>query len=337
MSYKFLGFGLILLGLTLNLGATPEVRLKDIVYLGGLRDNQLTGLGIVTGLAGRGDSQNSQLLKEAIANLVSHFGFDLNPKDVRSRNCAVVVVTAIVPPFMRPGDNLDVTVTSIGDARSLECGYLLQTPLKAANGQVYAVAQGQLLVLAERTAPKTTATIAKGALAEREVISTYLREGRLTLILRQPDFVTANNIKQAILVAFPDVKIEVKDSSCLELVLPENNLSDPAAFIARLQNIKVKPDPAAKVVIDAKSGLIIMGEQVRIGRVAVSYKSTSVAVGSYYGSNLQESQHFVLEETVAVADFVKAMREIGMPTDVLIELLKAIEAAGALYGILIIK
>jgi flagellar P-ring protein precursor FlgI len=317
--------------------AAPEVRLKDIASVGGVRENQLVGIGLVTGLAGRGDSANSQLLKDAVANLVAHFGFDVSPKDVRSRNCAVVTVSATVPAFMRAGEKIDVTVSSLGDATSLERGVLLQTPLRAANGTVYAVAQGSITVAAERTAPKTVGTVNAGAIAERDVVSTFVAGNAIRIILRQPDFVTAAAVQAAIAARYPSLRVTVLDSSLIEIAIPDERRNDAVRFIAELETVTVKPDPSSQVVIDSKSGVIVMGEQVKIGKVAVSYKSTNVTVGSYYYPQSDKKEQFVIQETATVEDFVKTVRDVGLDTDTLIEILKAIDNAGALYGVLVIK
>jgi flagellar P-ring protein precursor FlgI len=319
------------------LWATPEVRLKDIASVGGLRENQLTGIGLVTGLAGRGDSANSQLLKNALSNFVGHFGFDISAKDVRSRNCAVVSVSAIVPAFMRAGEKIDVTVSSLGDATSLDRGVLLQTPLRAANGETYAVAQGSVSIATERTQPKTVGTIDAGALAEREVTSTYVTGNSIRIILRQPDFVTAAAIQAAIIARFPGIGVSVKDPALIEIAIPAERRNETVKFIAEIESITVKPDPSSKVVIDSRSGVIIMGEKVKIGKVAVSYKTASVTVGSYYYPQTDKKEQFVIQETVTVEDFVKTVRDIGLDTGTIIEILKSIDVAGALYGTLVIR
>jgi flagellar P-ring protein FlgI len=323
---------------SLPLGAAPEVRLKEIASVGGVRENQLLGIGLVTGLSGRGDSANSQLLKDAVANLVGHFGFDLSAKDVRSRNCAVVTVSADVPAFLRSGERVSVTVSSVGDARSLEGGVLLQTPLKAANGIVYAVAQGQVNVPADRAAPKTVGTVAGGAIAERDVTSRFVQNNSVNIILRHPDFVTAAAVRDALAAKYPILTITLRDAAQLEIVIPEDRRNDAVKFIAELESVTVKPSPSAKVVINAQNGVIIMGEQVKIGKVAVSYKNTNVSVGSYYYSQaVDKKEQFVLQESVTVEDFVKAVRDAGLDTTTIIEILKSIESAGALYGTLVVN
>ena len=321
-------------------GAAPTVRVKDIATLLGVRGNQLVGIGLVTGLGGRGDSSNSVLLRNAVANLVSNFGFRIAPEEVRSRNCAVVSVSAEVPAFLRPGAVIDVRVASLGDARSLEGGVLLSTPLKGANGRVYALAQGQVFTVGEGTGTRTSGTIPGGAIAEQEILSSFQSGTTISLVLRNPDFVTANTVAEAVRKALPEARVRPLDASLVEVEIPEDRRGDPVGFVAQVEALQVTPDPSGKVVIDAATGVIIFGEQVRIGKVAVSYKDVSVRIGTPAAlrqlSNEQKPEQFTMNENTTVEELVSTLRAIGIDTETVIHLLKAIDKAGSLYGALII-
>jgi flagellar P-ring protein precursor FlgI len=332
-------------------GAAPTVRIKDIASIQGLRENQLVGIGLVTGLAGKGDSSNSTMLRNAIANLAANFGFRIDAEEVRSKNCAVVTVSCRVPPFAREGDTVDVLVSSIGDARSLEAGVLLQTPLQAANGQVYAVAHGKLL-LTGSAARQNVGTISGGAVIEREILSRFVRDNTVSILLRSPDFVTASVLAEAIRGSFANITLRAADPSRIEVEIPESRREDPVGFVAELESIEVTPDPSGKVVIDSASGVIIFGERVRIGKVAVSYGEVSVNVGttgaygfSAYGifgaagsagTGENEKQHFVFDETTTVEALVDTLRTIGLGTEAIIPIIQAMDKAGALFGKLVI-
>ena len=320
--------------------AAPTVRVKDIATLLGVRGNQLVGIGLVTGLGGRGDSSNSVLLRNAVANLVSNFGFRIAPEEVRSRNCAVVSVSAEVPAFLRPGAVIDVRVASLGDARSLEGGVLLSTPLKGANGRVYALAQGQVFTVGEGTGTRTSGTIPGGAIAEQEILSSFQSGTTISLVLRNPDFVTANTVAEAVRKALPEARVRPLDASLVEVEIPEDRRGDPVGFVAQVEALQVTPDPSGKVVIDAATGVIIFGEQVRIGKVAVSYKDVSVRIGTPAAlrqlSNEQKPEQFTMNENTTVEELVSTLRAIGIDTETVIYLLKAIDKAGSLYGALII-
>jgi len=338
-----LSVALLLLGVSVF--AVPAVRIKDIADLQGIRSNQLVGIGLVTGLAGRGDSQNSELLKAAIANLVSNFGFRIDSADVRSRNCAVVTVSCQVPAFVRAGESVDVLVSSIGDARTLVGGVLLQTPLQAANGVVYALAQGQIFTprAAAGSNSRTVGTVPGGAIIEQDVLSSFLDENTLSILLRHPDFVTANSVGAAIRQKYPDILLQTVDAAMIQLSIPDKWRSDPVGFIAELESIRVTPEASNKVVIDSNSGVIIFGEQVRIGKVAVSYQDISVDVSPYgrAAAGFLEQQelenNFVFDQTTTVEELVAALRSIGLETEMIIHIIKAIDRAGSLYGTLIVQ
>ncbi len=318
--------------------AAPGARLKDIAYLSGVRNNQLLGIGLVTGLAGKGDSSSSVLLKISLANLVTNLGLEIDQREIKSRNRAVVVISCEIPPFIRPGDRINLTVSSIGDARSLEGGVLLQSQLKGANGVVYALAQGNILTPRNSGSVKTVGSIPLGGIVEKEVLSDFITQGTISLVLRNPDFITAHSVSKAISEAFPNVKVRPVDASLIEVQIPAERSSNPVAFVAELESLTVIPGSSGKVVIDAASGIIIMGEQVRIGRVAVSYKRVQVSVAGNF--NFQDGEeakeNFILEETSTVDDLISALAEVGLKTETIIGILKAIDRAGALYGELII-
>jgi flagellar P-ring protein precursor FlgI len=339
---RWLATGVWLAAVAALAAAAPTVRLKDVASLQGLRGNQLVGIGLVTGLAGRGDSSNSALLRNAVANLVSNFGFRIAPAEVRSRNCAVVSVSAEVPAFLNPGAAIDVKVASLGDARSLEGGILLQTPLKAANGRVYALAQGQVFTIGEGSGTRTVGSIPGGAIAEQQILSTFLDDFRVSLALKNPDFLTASAVADAIRQAFPDIRVSARDASLVALEIPEDRRRDPVGFIAQLEGLQITPDPSNKVVIDASTGIIIFGEQVRIGKVGVSYKDISVQVGAVPAFRLgletspNKPEQFTLKESTTVEELVDALRTVGLDTETVIQLIKAVDKAGALFGVLVI-
>jgi len=305
----------------------------------GIRGNQLLGLGLVTGLDGKGDSSSSSLLRSSLSSLVSTFGVTLAPQDVRSRNAAVVMVSGELPGFSRAGDRIDVTVSSIGDARDLDGGILLQANLQAANGQVYAVAQGRILTSVDPNGAKTVGTISQGAIVEKDVVSQFLTNNVISIVLRNPDFVTAAAVQKAIQGAFSGIQVTSRDASLIQVQLPEANRADPVGFLAQLEALTVTPDTDGRVVIDAANGVIVMGDKVRIGKVAVSYRTARVSVGGTAGAASGGSAAqdvFVIGETTTVDDFVSALKAVGLKADTIIGVLQAVEKAGALFGNLVV-
>lgn len=336
-SRRFVALGLFLLAAAGF--AAPVVRIKDIATVQGLRGNQLLGLGLITGLNGKGDSQNSSLLRNSLASLVSSFGVPVAPADVRTKNTAVVMVSAELPAFARAGDRIDVTVSSIGDARDLDEGILLQANLQAANGQVYAVAQGRVLTTLDPNGSRTVGTISQGAIVEKEVVSQFLTNNVVSIVLRNPDFVTASAVQKAIQAAFNGITVTSRDASLIDVQLPEAARADPVGFLAQLEALTVTPDSDGRVVINAANGVIVMGDKVRIGKVAVSYRTARVTVGAAAAANTTGSTPqdvFVIGDTTTVDDFVSALKAVGLKADVIIGVLQAVDKAGALFGSLVL-
>jgi flagellar P-ring protein FlgI len=334
LSFRRIAIPVLLLASAIAVAA-PVVRIKDIAAVRGMRGNQILGLGLVTGLDGKGDSSTSPLLRSTLSSLVSSFGVTLAPQDVRSKNAAVVMVSAELPAFARAGDRIDVTVSSFGDARDLGGGILLQANLQAANGQTYAVAQGRVLTTSDPNGAKTVGGISQGAIVEKDVVSTFLDNNVISIILRNPDFVTASAVQKAIEAAFTGIAVTSRDASLIDVQLPEASRANPVGFLAQLEALTVTPDSEGRVVINAGSGVIVMGEKVRIGKVAVSYRTARVTVGAA-SSAAQTPDIFVVGDTTTVDDFVSALKAVGLKADVIIGVLQAVEKAGALFGNLVI-
>lgn len=314
-----------------------QVRLKDIATIQGIRENQLVGFGLVTGLDGRGDSSNSKLLRTVLSNLLSVFDVSISESDIRSKNCAVVTVTADIPSFVRIGDRIGIYVSSIGDAKSLEGGVLLQTNLQAANGNVYAVAQGKLSIVQSAERTKTVGLVPGGAIVEREVISEFVSQNAVSIVLRNPDFGTAANVVDAVEAALPDYQVVAVDASLIRVVFPDEEEQNIVSIISNLEGVLVQPDTDARVVVNARSGVVVFGKSVRIGEVAVAYKGTNISVGEVRRSrNGEQKNMFTTTDVTTVEDLVQLLQTVGLTTENIIEILKAIERAGALYGRLIV-
>ena len=330
--------------------ATPTVRIADLARLEGLRPNQLVGLGLVVGLEGTGDSRGVSV--QMVANMLRNFGLAVDPGQLRARNVAAVMVTALLPSLARPGDRVDVTVSSMGDARSLAGGVLLQTPLQGADGEVYAVAQGPLVVggstartvTAQRVHP-TVASIPRGAIVERAVPAAVAEEGMVRLVLYQPDFTTAARMVDAINQELGAPLAFTLDGAVVTVRLPREYQQDPALLVARLEQLSVTPSAPAKVVINERSGTVVLGHQVRIAPVAVAHAGIRVevgatapdgldtALGSLPGIGEPPAGHAALVQAGAsVAELVDALNASGLSPRDVIAILEAIRAAGALYA-----
>jgi flagellar P-ring protein FlgI len=291
--------GLIAVALSMGLAAahaqTGPVRVKDLGKLLGWRDNALVGTGIVTGLAGTGDSPTSRATRQALSNALSQFNLTVAPEQLQSRNVAVVIVSASMPSFARPGDALDVTVASAGDARSLLGGNLLLTPLKAANGRVYALAQGALSVggyrydangnVMQKNHP-TVGSVPNGATVEVGVnphateagVTIEQSASSVTFVLAEPDYTTAHRIATAINSQIGPYLAQARDASGIDISVPDNQRDRLVAFLARLESVTVEPDRRAKVVINERTGTVVAGGDVRIAKVAITHGDLKISI-----------------------------------------------------------
>jgi len=352
-------------------GTSGLIRVKDLGKLQGWRDNALVGYGIVTGLAGTGDSPTNRATRQAMANVLSQFNLTLPPEQIQSRNIAVVMVHAALPTFAREGDTLDVTVNSTGDARSLLGGSLLLTPLKAPNGRVYALAQGPLSVggyrydsngnVIQKNHP-TVGSVPGGAVVEVATGSEVAAAGRnLTFVLSEADYTTANRVANAINAQVGPGLAKARDASGIDIVVPDNQRAQLVSFVARIENVAVQPDRRAKVVINERTGTVVAGGDVSISRVTISHGdlkisivaqnsvSQPVVIGSggpgVQTAGVTNSRVDVEEEGgpgylasgTTVSDLVQSLARLKTSTRDVISILRAIKAAGALHGELVVQ
>lgn len=276
--------------LGISIAAANGVRVKDMVMVAGARDNQLVGYGIVVGLAGDGD-KNPVYTVQSMANMLQRFGITVPASTIQAKNVAVVMVTADIPAFIKPGSRLDVNVASLGDAKTLQGGVLLQTPLLGADGRVYAVAQGPVSIggfsagvdggggaSVQKNHP-TTGQIINGALVEREIPAEIVRNNHIELLLREPDFTSAARLAAAINHQFPDTA-QALDSTSVRVTLPEEARGAPIEFIAHLQAIEVTPDTPARIIINERTGTIVATSRIKISSCAVSHGGLTITIAS---------------------------------------------------------
>lgn len=354
----------LLLALMPSLGFANPVRIKDLVEFDGVRGNDLVGYGLVVGLNGTGDGlRNAPFTEEIMVNMLERLGVNVTGEQFRPRNVAAVFVTAALPPFSRSGSQIDVTVSAIGDASSLLGGTLIMTPLNAADGEIYAVAQGSIIaggVAAEGQAGEvtqgvpTSGVIPSGARVEREVDFQFSALTRVRLALREPDFTTAARIEQAINSDFGRAVAFMLDAGTVELNIPEARMASTAHAVGRIENIAVAPERRARVVVDQRSGTIVMGEDVRISRVAVSQGGLTLRVEE--APLVVQPNPFADGETVVVprttidiqeepgtglaevpdgtslSEVIAGLNALGVSPRDMIDILKSIKAAGALHA-----
>ncbi|NUO07185.1 MAG: flagellar basal body P-ring protein FlgI [Candidatus Brocadia sp.] len=344
-----------------------SVRVKDIAYVQGVRDNQLYGYGLVIGLQGSGDTQIFRVTRQLAVNIFEKLGVLISETDFLSKNVAAVMVTVNIPAFARPGDKLDVVVSSIGDSKSLEGGVLLQTALQGADNEVYAVAQGPLSIggynvegqaQSVRKNISTTAYISNGAIVEKEIQSSILYGKSLSVILRDPDFTTVNRLVEVINNLYPDTAKPI-DAAVVNITPPRDFQSEDAIvrFIANIEELYIKPDSIARVIINERTGTIVAGENVRISTVAIAHGNLSITIsekpevsqpGALASGQTtvvprtdievieEEKKLNVIQEGVTISDVARALNVLGVTPRDLISIFQAVKRAGALHAELII-
>ncbi|NWG13347.1 MAG: flagellar basal body P-ring protein FlgI [Acidobacteria bacterium] len=337
-------------------------RVKDVAAFEGVRDNQLVGYGLVVGLKGTGDRSQTFFSTQTLANMLERSGVTISPERVRVKNIAAVMVTANLPPFVRQGSRIDVTVSSIGDAQDIQGGVLILTPLRAPNGEVYATAQGQVVLggfsaggRANRVEVNhpTVGRIPNGALVEQEVPVTLTGKTGLNLVLNHNDFTTASRAVRAINEAAGSPVAAAIDGRTIAVQVPDAYAQRIVDFMALVENARMDIDSRAKVVVNEKTGTIVMGKDVRIGSVSIIQGSLSVQVGTTLdvsqpapfsegqtvvvpsqtvGAQEDRGRSVTLKEGTTVEEVVRALNMIGAgPRDV-VAILQAIKAQGALHA-----
>ncbi len=316
-------------------------RIKDLAAVKGIRSNQLTGYGLIVGLNGTGDKDGVSFTKQALANMMGKMNIFVDKTSLKVKNVAAVIVTAEIPPFARIGDKIDVMVSSVGDAKSLKGGTLLITPLKGVDGNIYALASGALTLAmpsgaGDRNSHLQVARIVNGGSVEREIVFQLDGKRKLTLSLFQPDFTTARRMAETINASIGDGVAKVVDSSALALNVPGNMWQNNVAeFIADIETLSVVPDTIAKVVINEKTGTVVIGSDVTISSVAIAHGDLSVSIQNNAGASGSESV-MNLPGTSTIGELVRGLNSLGVKPQDLISILESIKAAGALQAELVV-
>lgn len=351
----------ILLGAGSGGGATAATRLKELVALEGVRDNQLMGYGLVVGLAGTGDRRQTVFSAQSLTNLLERMGLSVPPTAIQVKNTAAVMVTSTLPPFGQPGTRIDVTVAAIGDAASLQGGILLMTGLKGPDGQVYAVAQGPAVVGGyvaggggnnQVVNHPTVGRIPNGAIIERTAPSATRISGDLRLQLRQADFTTASRIAAAVNKRFAGVA-HAENAALVAVALPPEFQKNPTEFIAEVEGLTVEPDTVDRIVVNERTGTIVIGKDIRIAPVAVMQGSLTVEIQTTLnvsqpnalatgttqvtpqvsvGVKEQAARNLILKEGATVEELTRALSSIGSTPRDIIAILQSLKSAGALQA-----
>jgi flagellar P-ring protein FlgI len=356
---------LAVLLLSVTQSASAASRIKDIADFEGVRDNLLVGYGLVVGLKGTGDSLKSSVFtKESLIGMLARLGVNTRDTRLDTKNVAAVMVTAVLPPFSRQGSRIDVTVSALGDSGSLLGGTLLVTPLLGADGEVYAVSQGQIAIggfdakgagANVSKGVSTSGRIANGAIIERELGFEFASLEEVKIALRNPDFTTAQRIAMAINRSLGTGAAYAMDPGTVNLIVPGNRRGDMVGLMTQIEQLRVTPDQVARVVIDERSGVIVMGENVRISTVAIAQGNLTIRITetpqvaqpqpfTEGGAAVvvprtdievredEERKLAVLSSGVNLQEMVNALNALGIGPRDMITILQAIKAAGALQA-----
>jgi flagellar P-ring protein precursor FlgI len=343
-------------------------RVKDLALVEGGRDNQLVGYGLVVGLAGDGDSNAAATLR-SVANVLQRYGIAVNANDLKAKNVAAVMLTSEISAFLKPGARIDVNVASMGDAKSLQGGVLLQTPLLGADGRVYAVAQGPVAIggflggaggaggsTVQKNHP-TVGNISSGAIVEREVPATFVRDNIVRLLLHNPDFTSAARMAEAINARWNGAA-NPTDAATIAVLVPADYRGRDVAFIADLGQIEASPDTLARIVINERTGTIVATSTVRLSQVAIAHGSLTITVSSNVGVSqpnafaggqttaVQSTQTAVNEtkggfqiinEPPTIERLAAALNALGVSTREMMAIFQTLKRSGALQAELVIN
>jgi flagellar P-ring protein precursor FlgI len=343
-------------------------RVKDLTMVEGSRDNQLVGYGLVVGLSGDGDSNGAATLR-SVANILQRYGITLNASDLKAKNAAAVMVTADIGAFLKAGARIDVTVASLGDAKTLQGGVLLQTPLVGADGRTYAVAQGPLAIggfLGGQGGPggatvqknhPTVGSISNGAIIEQEIPAPFVHDNTLRLLLRDPDFNTAARMADAINHTWPSAA-NPEDAATITVRLPSEFRGRNVAFVAQLGEIESVPDTLARIVINERTGTIVATSTVRLSQVAIAMGSLTITVTSNQGvsqpnsfssgqtqlvnstqTSVNETKggFVVMKEPPTIERLAAALNALGVSTREMMAIFETLKRSGALQAELIVN
>lgn len=344
-----------------SIQSAGAVRIKDIATFGGVRSNQLVGYGLVVGLGGTGDKQGSTFTIQSMVNMLEKMGVGVDSAQLKPKNVAAVMVTAAMPVSAQPGTPLDVTVSSLGDASSLLGGVLLLTPLKGVDGKVYALAQGSMTLGGfgvegqAATAQKNITTVARipdGATVERGVPFTFNSQDSLMLHMNVADFSTTNQVVDRVNETMGGNYARAKDIATIQLTVPQQYMGNLVPLMASIENLEISPDSKAKVVVDEKTGTVVLGREVRLSKVAVAHGNLNIVVqestqvsqpGAFsQGQTVaspqtnigvqEENRRLVLMEGATLEELVDGLNAIGATPRDLISILRTLKAAGALHA-----
>jgi len=320
--------------------AKIRVKLKNIVNIDGLRKNQLIGYGLVTGLNGTGDSKRFKLTSKILTTVLENIGVEIDTEEVYSKNTALVLVTAFLPATAKKGETIDVEVSSVGDAKNISDGILLQTPLRAADGKIYAVAQGKLTVADTANKNLNFGIIPNGAIIETDLTSNFIKNNKIILNLETPDFGIISKMRDALFEKFKNIETTILNNKSIEITIPEEYKNRYEKLLDDILELEIEIEPSGKIVINKSTGVVVISGDVKLAEAAVSYKNIDIyikKIGKAYSEQEKQNYIFHIEESSDIKSLVDGLNKIGAKTEDIIAILYALKKANALFGEIIVE
>ena len=328
---------IVILIFAVKINEQVKVKVKNLVSIEGLNENSLIGYGIVTGLNGTGDSKKFKLSEKILTTILNNLGIDMENEKLESKNNALVLITARLPAITKAGETIDANVASIGDAKSITSGLLLQSPIKGLDNNVYGIAEGIVTVVDSSGKNQASGIIPSGVILQKEFTSDYINKNKFILTLKNPDFGTIIKIRDAIIAALPELSVDVLNNKIIEITVKEDKKKDLPKIIAQIHDIEVEPESSAKIVINKRSGVIAFSGDIKLLESAVSYKNIDISIKRQSKKDKGPVKNIVyLDSSSDIQSLIDGLNKLGAKTDDIISILYSLRKSGSLFADIIV-
>lgn len=321
----------------LQLNAEIKVKIKNLISIEGLNENSIIGYGLITGLNGTGDSKKFNVSQIILTTVFNNLGIDVEEANLNSKNIALVFITAKLPPNSKTGEKIDVHISSMGDAKNIAGGMLLQAPLKGMDNKVYAVAEGVVTVSDFTKKNQASGIIPSGAILQKNFSSEFIKNNKLILSLNTADFNTIIKIRDAIIENMPELNFNILNDKIIEINITDEMKKNIPELISHIQKIEVEPEIKAKIVINKASGVIVISGDIKLLESAVSYKNIDIHIKRGMKKTEEEKNIFYLNESSDIQSLIDGLNKLGAETEDIISILYTLKKAGALFADIIVE
>ena len=321
----------------LQLNAQIKVKIKNLISIEGLNENSIIGYGLVTGLNRTGDSKKFNVSQIILTTVFNNLGIDVEEANLNSKNIALVFITAKLPPNSKTGEKIDVHISSMGDAKNITGGMLLQAPLKGMDNKVYAVAEGVVTVSDFTKKNQASGIIPSGGILQKNFSSEFIKNNKLILSLNTADFNTIIKIRDAIIENMPELNFNILNDKIIEINITDEMKKNITELISHIQKIEVEPETKAKIVINKASGVIVISGDIKLLESAVSYKNIDIHIKRGMKKTEEEKNIFYLNESSDIQSLIDGLNKLGAKTEDIISILYTLKKAGALFADIIVE